>query len=111
VDAYVIAGAGDRISPWQARYRSARVRGSENFAVRAVIGQADRRTSQPAGKTKASYRIGDGDLPYPGAWVESADIHTDSWSPGIAAWLGERGGRNKTAPDSLGGADRARSRG
>ena len=54
--------------------------------VCAVVEQPHRRTGQPAGKTRASYRIGDVDLPYPGAWVESADMHTDSWSPGVAAW-------------------------
>ena len=39
--------------------------------------------------------------------MESAEQHTDSWWPDFVAWLGERGGEKKDAPQSLGGAGMA----
>ena len=36
--------------------------------------------------------------------MESAEQHTDSWWPDFVAWLGERSGEKKDAPQSLGGA-------
>ena len=36
--------------------------------------------------------------------MESAEEHTDSWWPDFVAWLGERSGEKKDAPQSLGGA-------
>jgi poly(3-hydroxyalkanoate) synthetase len=58
----------------------------------------------PPGNRKASYRVGAVDESDPAAWVQAAETHNGSWWPDFAAWLGERSGRKKAAPGSLGGA-------
>jgi poly[(R)-3-hydroxyalkanoate] polymerase subunit PhaC len=40
----------------------------------------------------------------PAAFLESADLNQGSWWPEYVAWLAERSGTKKDAPDSLGGA-------
>jgi polyhydroxyalkanoate synthase subunit PhaC len=104
VDAYVVAGISDHISPWQACYRSARLLGSEN--LRFVLSSSGHIAAlvNPPGNPRASYRVGGVDEPDPAAWVESAERNADSWWPDFAVWLGERGDKRKAAPDSLGGA-------
>ena len=104
VDAYVVAGIADHISPWQACYRSARLLGSTN--LRFVLSSSGHIAAlvNPPGNPKASYRVGDVDEPDPGAWVDTAEGCVDSWWPDFVAWLGERSGAKKAAPDALGGA-------
>jgi polyhydroxyalkanoate synthase subunit PhaC len=104
VDAYVVAGIADHISPWQACYRSARLLGSET--LRFVLSSSGHIAAlvNPPGNPRASYRVGGVDEPDPGAWVESVEKNADSWWPDFVAWLGERSGTKKAAPDSLGGA-------
>jgi polyhydroxyalkanoate synthase subunit PhaC len=103
-DAYVVAGIADHISPWQACYRSARLLGIRN--LRFVLSSSGHIASlvNPPGNPRASYRVGSVDEPDPEFWLESAEQHTDSWWPDFVAWLGERGGEKKDAPQSLGGA-------
>ena len=48
-DTYVVAGVADHISPWQACYRSARLLGSKEHAVRPVVERAHRRAGQSPG--------------------------------------------------------------
>ena len=103
VDSYVVAGVADHISPWQACYRSARLLGGTN--CRFVLSSSGHIAAlvNPPGNTKASYRAGVVDTPDPAAWADSAEQHAGSWWPDYVAWLGERGGKEKDAPDSLGG--------
>jgi polyhydroxyalkanoate synthase len=103
-DAYVIAGVADHISPWQACYRSARLLGSKDLHF--VLSSSGHIASlvNPPGNPRATYRAGGVDEPDPSAWVESAEQHPDSWWPDFVAWLSERGGGKKDAPQSLGGA-------
>jgi polyhydroxyalkanoate synthase len=102
-DVYVVAGIADHISPWQACYRSARLLGSDN--LRFVLSSSGHIAAlvNPPGNPRASYRAGGVDEPNPAAWAESADKHADSWWPDFVAWLAERGGTKKAAPEALGG--------
>ena len=104
VDAYVVAGVADHISPWQACYRSARLLGSEN--LRFVLSSSGHIAAlvNPPGNPRASYRAGGVDEADPAVWVESAEKDTDSWWPDFVAWLGARSGEKNAAPGSLGGA-------
>jgi polyhydroxyalkanoate synthase len=106
-DAYVVAGIADHISPWQACYRSARLLGIKN--LRFALSSSGHIASlvNPPGNTRASYRLGGVDEADPDFWVESAEQHADSWWPDFVAWLGERSGEKKDAPQSLGGAGMA----
>jgi poly[(R)-3-hydroxyalkanoate] polymerase subunit PhaC len=104
VDVYLVAGVADYISPWQACYRSAQLLGSAKR--RFVLSSSGHIAAlvNPPGNTKASYRTGGVDKPDPAAWADSAEQHTGSWWPDYVAWLAERGGKKKDAPDSPGGA-------
>ena len=103
-DAYVVAGIADHISPWQACYRSARLLGSKD--LRFVLSSSGHIASlvNPPGNPKATYRVGDVDNADPAAWVEAAERNSGSWWPDFVAWLGERSGNKKDAPETLGGA-------
>jgi polyhydroxyalkanoate synthase subunit PhaC len=107
VDAYVVAGIADHISPWQACYRSARLLGSDS--LRFILSSSGHIAAlvNPPGNPRASYRAGDVDEADPSAWVDSTEQHADSWWPDFVAWLAERSGEKKAAPDSLGGVGMA----
>ena len=106
-DAYVVAGIADHISPWQACYRSARLLGVKN--VRFVLSSSGHIASlvNPPGNPRASYQVAGVDEPDPAFWAESAEQQSDSWWPDFVSWLGERSGKKKDAPDTLGGAGMA----
>ena len=103
-DAYVVAGIADHISPWQACYRSARLLGSKDLHF--VLSSSGHIASMvnPPGNPRATYRVGGVDEADPPAWVDAAEQHTDSWWPDFIAWLGDRSGEKKGAPQMLGGA-------
>ena len=104
VDSYVVAGVADHISPWQACYRSARLLGGTDR--RFVLSSSGHIAAlvNPPGNAKASHYTGGVEQPDPAAWADSAKKHTGSWWPDYVAWLAERSGNKKDAPDSLGGA-------
>jgi polyhydroxyalkanoate synthase len=106
-DAYVVAGVADHISPWQACYRSARLLGIKN--LRFVLSSSGHIASlvNPPGNSRASYRLGGVDEPDPEFWLKTAEQQTDSWWPDFVSWFGERSGKKKDAPQSLGGAGMA----
>jgi polyhydroxyalkanoate synthase len=101
-DTYVIAGIADHISPWQACYRSARLLGDKN--LRFVLSTSGHIASlvNPPGNPRASFRVGTPDAESPDEWLESADNQQDSWWPDYAAWLAQRSGSDKAAPEVLG---------
>ena len=96
VDAYVVAGIADHISPWQACYRSARLLGSKD--LRFVLSSSGHIAAlvNPPGNPKASYLLGAVDEPDPAAWAETAEKNRDSWWPDFVTWLADRGGRRRT---------------
>jgi poly(3-hydroxyalkanoate) synthetase len=103
VDAYVVAGIADHISPWHACHRSATLLGSKDLRfVPSSSGHLASRVNPP-GNPKASYLIGAVDEMEPAAWAEAAEKNTDSWWPDFVSWLAERSGDHKDAPDSPGG--------
>jgi polyhydroxyalkanoate synthase subunit PhaC len=106
-DAYVVAGIADHISPWQACYRSARLLGVKN--VRFVLSSSGHIASlvNPPGNPRARFQVAGVDEPDPAFWAESAEQQSDSWWPDFVKWLGERSGKKKDAPDTLGGAGMA----
>jgi polyhydroxyalkanoate synthase subunit PhaC len=103
-DTYVVAGISDHISPWQACYRSARLIGSKE--LRFVLSSSGHIAAlvNPPGNPRATFRAGTVDEADPGAWADAAQQHADSWWPDFVGWLAERGGQQKSAPETLGGA-------
>jgi poly(3-hydroxyalkanoate) synthetase len=106
-DAYVVAGIADHISPWQACYRSARLLGVKN--VRFVLSSSGHIASlvNPPGNPRARFQVAGVDEPDAEFWAESAEQQSDSWWPDFVSWLGERSGKKRDAPDTVGGAGMA----
>jgi polyhydroxyalkanoate synthase len=102
VDSYVIAGIADHLTPWQSCYRNTLLLGGESRFVLSTSGHIAALVNPP-GKPKASYQINKENPDDPQAWLKGAETHEGSWWPDALAWLGERCGPEKPAPDALGG--------
>jgi polyhydroxyalkanoate synthase len=103
VDAYVVAGIADHITPWQNCYRTVDLLGGETRFVLSTSGHIAALVNPP-GNPKASYRVNDENPVDPEEWLRGATTEQDSWWPDFVAWLGQRCGPDKKAPRNLGGA-------
>jgi polyhydroxyalkanoate synthase subunit PhaC len=56
----------------------------------------------PPSNPKSSYRVADDVAAQPDDWAQDAPTEKGSWWPDYAAWLAERSGEEKAAPQSLG---------
>jgi len=102
VDAYLVAGIADHITPWQSCYRTTRLLGSDPRFVLSTSGHIAAMVNPP-GNPKASYRVADENPADADAWLAGAATRPGSWWEGWAAWLAERSGDERAAPDGLGG--------
>ena len=102
VDAYLVAGIADHITPWQNAYRSVNLLGSEPRFVLSTSGHIAALVNPP-GNEKASYRVNE-DLPEePEAWLAGASTSPGSWWGDWMQWLAERSGEERAARKQLGG--------
>ena len=100
-DLFCLAGTTDHITPWESCYKSAHLFGGKCEFVLSNSGHIQS-ILNPPGNPKARYMTNP-DLPRdPKAWQESSTKHADSWWLHWQAWLGERSGKTKKAPASLG---------
>jgi polyhydroxyalkanoate synthase len=102
VDAYVIGGIADHITPWQSCYASTQLLGGDTRFVLSTSGHIAALVNPP-GKAKASYRTGSTNPADPQAWLDGAVAEPGSWWPDYVAWLAQRCGPDKNAPKRLGG--------
>jgi polyhydroxyalkanoate synthase len=102
VDAYVVAAIADHIVPWENAYRTTRLLGGDTRFVLSTSGHVAAMVNPP-GNEKMSYRTRDSDNPpEPQAWLEGAAKHPGTWWEDWDAWLAERSGPMRPAPESLG---------
>jgi polyhydroxyalkanoate synthase subunit PhaC len=102
VDSYLVAGIADHITPWQNCYRSTQLLGGDSRFVLSTSGHIAALVNPP-GNPKASYHVNKENPGDPELWLKTAQTVSGSWWPDIVAWLGERCGPEKAAPDELGG--------
>jgi polyhydroxyalkanoate synthase subunit PhaC len=102
VDAYVVAGITDHITPWQSCYRSAQLLGGDTRFVLSTSGHIAALVNPPD-NTRASHRAGIANLAAPQEWLDSAAVEQGSWWPDFDAWLSQRCGPDRNAPKRLGG--------
>jgi polyhydroxyalkanoate synthase len=102
VDSYLVAGIADHITPWQNCYRSTQLLGGDSRFVLSTSGHIAALVNPP-GNPKASYHVNKENPGDPELWLKTAETVSGSWWPDIVAWLGERCGPEKAAPDELGG--------
>jgi poly[(R)-3-hydroxyalkanoate] polymerase subunit PhaC len=102
LDAYVVAGIADHITPWQNCYRSTQLLGGDSRFVLSTSGHIAALVNPP-GNPKASYQTNKDNPPDAEQWLKTAEPQQGSWWPDWLAWLGERCGPEKKAPSKLGG--------
>jgi class II poly(R)-hydroxyalkanoic acid synthase len=104
VDSYVVAGSADHICPWTNCYRSSQLLGGNVRFVLSTKGHIAALVNPP-GNPKSSYQVSDDNSLSPDEWREAASRESGSWWPDYAAWLRERSGEEKPAPEELGNAE------
>jgi polyhydroxyalkanoate synthase subunit PhaC len=102
VDAYIVAGITDHITPWESCYKTTQLLGGDCRFALSTSGHVAALVNPP-GNPKATYRTGDGENP-PQAeeWLDRAHKHQGTWWADWDSWLAERSGPLRDAPDTLG---------
>ena len=103
-DGYVIAGVADHISPWQACYRSARLFGGNVRFVLSTSGHIAAMVN-PTTNPKATHQASADLDADPADWHRATPTTPGSWWSDYLAWLSERSGPERDAPQAPGGAD------
>ena len=101
VDAYVVAGIADHITPWENAYRTTQLLGSSPRFVLSTSGHIAALVNPP-GNPKASYQLNPANPPNPDDFLAGASTQRGTWWEDWAGWLGERSGGEKPAPAELG---------
>jgi len=97
VDAYVVAGIADHISPWENAYRTTQLLGSEPRFVLSTSGHVVAMVNPP-GDAKANFKVNASNPPEPERWLRDATTQEGSWWPDWTEWLAERSGDEVDAP-------------
>ena len=101
VDAYVIGGVADHITPWQSCYRTTQMLGGTTRFVLSTSGHIAALVN-PTTNAKSSFQTAKDNPADPLAWVSSADTQQGSWWTDYVAWLGDRSAALKPAPEQPG---------
>ena len=103
IDGYVVAGVADHISPWQACYRSAQLFGGQTRFVLSTSGHVAAIVNPPT-NAKATHQVSADLGTEPAGWQRATATTAGSWWPDYLAWLSQRSGPDRDAPNALGGA-------
>jgi polyhydroxyalkanoate synthase len=101
VDSYVIGGVADHITPWQSCYRTTQLLGGKSRFVLSTSGHIAALVNPPT-NTKASFQTAEDNPSDPAEWLSASRTHAGSWWNDYVAWLADRAGPVKPAPDELG---------
>ena len=102
VDAYVIAGIADHITPWQNCYATTQLLGGTSRFVLSTSGHIAALVNPP-GNPKATFQTAKDNPADPQAFLRAAESHDGSWWPDYDAWIADRSGALVDAPQRLGG--------
>lgn len=99
VDAYIVAGMADHITPWENCYKTTQLLGGSTRFVLSTSGHIAALVNPP-GNPKASFHTGGTDTP-PDAqeWLRCSQTQQGSWWTDVAQWLDERCGDRQPAPE------------
>lgn len=101
LDAYVIAGTTDHITPWKAVYQTARLFGDKTSFILSNSGHLQSLLNPP-GNPKAWYVKGTAKVADPEAWTTTATKHEGSWWLDWAEVLKQKSGDQIDAPKTAG---------
>jgi polyhydroxyalkanoate synthase subunit PhaC len=103
VDAYVVAGLTDHLTPWHECYRTTQMLGSKCRFVLVLGGHIQAIIRPPHGRS-AGFRTSGRTPKDPARWLESASSSDESWWDHWLAWLARRSPGSRPAPVELGSA-------
>jgi polyhydroxyalkanoate synthase len=101
-DTYIVAGIADHITPWQNCYRTTQLLGGSSRFVLSTSGHIAALVNPP-GNPKASFQVNKANPADPEDWLKSAETRPGTWWNDASAWLAERCGALRPAPEQLGG--------
>ncbi len=103
LDAYVIGGITDHITPWKACYGTARLFGPRTTFVLANAGHLQSLINPP-GAAKSFFFTAPANVADPMQWAERAETtrQEGSWWPHWRTWIQARSGERIAAPAGLG---------
>ena len=101
-DSYIVAGIADHLTPWQSCYRSTQLLGGTSRFILSTSGHIGALVNPP-GNPKARHQTSKNNPANPADWLKTAQTEQGSWWPDLLAWLGDRCGPDKPAPEELGG--------
>jgi polyhydroxyalkanoate synthase subunit PhaC len=102
LDTYFVAGLNDHIVPWESAYLGARLFGGTRRFVLSSSGHIQALVNPPSPDSRSSYRVSQDLEPAPDEFLAQAPRLPGSWWSDWDAWLAERSGELKPAPESLG---------
>ena len=103
VDAYVVAGRIDHLTPWEACYRATDLLGSKSRFV-LVDGGHIQSILRPPGERIIPFFHGSGDAREPDEWLEGAEVADRSWWDDWVEWLDARNPEDRGPRRKLGNA-------
>ena len=98
VDAFIVAGVTDHITPWKAAYRTTKLLGSKNMEFILSNSGHIQSLLNPPVNPKAKYFRNASIEATADEWAAGAEEVAGSWWTRWAEWLHERGGDMKPAP-------------
>ena len=101
VDAYVVAGVTDHITPWKSVYRTAKIYGDETMFVLSNSGHLQSLLNPPT-NPKATFVAGTAKAPDADTFAAGGEKRSGSWWPHWRDWLFERSGAEVRAPATVG---------
>jgi poly[(R)-3-hydroxyalkanoate] polymerase subunit PhaC len=101
-DTYIVAGIADHITPWQNCYRTTQLLGGSSRFILSTSGHIAALVNPPR-NPKASYQVNKANPADPAEWLKGAETQAGSWWTDASAWLAERSGALRPAPEQLGG--------
>jgi polyhydroxyalkanoate synthase subunit PhaC len=100
-DTYVAAGLTDHITPWQTCYRTTQLVSGRTQFVLCSSGHIQTVVADP--KHRGLGYFVNPDVPSSAdEWLKAAERHEGSWWEHWVAWLAERSGEQRAAPQALG---------
>lgn len=101
-DKYLVAGTTDHIMPWKGVYKVAQHFGGRREFVLSAAGHIQSLISPPPGHVKAKYFLNSELAATADEWLKDATGNAGSWWPHWRAWLAQRSGDQRPAPEHLG---------
>ncbi len=101
IDAFIVGGVTDHITPWKACYRTTQMLGGKREFVLSNSGHIQA-ILNPPGNPKAKYFANDSLPATADEWAAGASEVHGSWWERWAKWLDQRSGETQPAPKKLG---------